>query len=268
MAIDDPELAAEISLLGLDPSVSAAVPLHEGDRPLVITVVNAADALATWDRLRRLPERRWWPVLSAAMTEEEDLNELLDLLGDDDETVAQILQEAEEIDVVRWFAAKGNELADDLADDERVGFPEFERRDYKKARKAEKRRTDRHEPSALGMLSGERKQRVDLLLVPARDGWEVPAQFNWQAVNYDLGAPEHVAILRSWHDRLGADLIGMSRDRIELHLDTPITDHVALEEICREHYLYCPDVIDQGCETMGALVADREGNRFWWFWWD
>lgn len=268
MAIDDPALAAEISGLGLDPNTSRAVPLREGDRPLVITMIEVDDALATWDRLRRLPERRWWPVFSAAITEDEEPEGVLDLLGVDDETVEQILQRAERIDVAHWLAAKATELDDDFEDDDERGFLEFKRRDYKAARKAEKRRTDRHEPGAFQMLSGERKETVDLLLVPATDGWQVPAQFNWQSVNYDIGSAEHVAILKSWNERLGADLIGLSIDQVELHLDTPITDQAALEEICREHYLYCPDVIEQGCETMGALVADREGNRFWWFWWD
>jgi Domain of unknown function (DUF4253) len=69
-------------------------------------------------------------------------------------------------------------------------------------------------------------------LIPARHGWEVPGLLSWQgAVNYDLDGAHHVAVLRSWQERYGAELVTLTRDHIELLVGRPPRDPATMVQV-------------------------------------
>jgi len=77
-----------------------------------------------------------------------------------------------------------------------------------------------------------------------------------------------VAALRSWRDRLGAELIGLSSDRMDLRVERrPDTREQALE-LAREHSVYCNVIVDQGEGTPSMLAACLIADNWWNFWWD
>ena len=39
-------------------------------------------------------------------------------------------------------------------------------------------------------------------------------------------------------------------------------------DLAREQYAYCPDLVDQGTETLSALAASLLKDEWWHFWWD
>ena len=74
--------------------------------------------------------------------------------------------------------------------------------------------------------------------------------------------------MRSWRDRYGAELIGMSSDTINLRVAVrPKTREEALA-LARDQYVYCADNIDQGVRTYSALAAALMESDWWYFWWD
>jgi len=79
---------------------------------------------------------------------------------------------------------------------------------------------------------------------------------------------DHVAILKRWHDQYGAELIGLGLDIIELWVPDPPAGHAAALAVAEEQYWYCPDIVDQGVETLDALAAIQVPARRWFFWWD
>jgi Domain of unknown function (DUF4253) len=77
-----------------------------------------------------------------------------------------------------------------------------------------------------------------------------------------------VAALRSWRDRFGAELIGLSLDRMDLRVASrPNTREQGLE-LAREHYVYCRDIVDQGEGTLSSLAERLFADDWWNFWWD
>jgi hypothetical protein len=61
--------------------------------------------------------------------------------------------------------------------------------------------------------------------------------------------------LRSWRDRFGGELIGLSHDVMNIRGNRkPDTRDTALD-LAREQYVYCSDIVDQGVETLSALAA-------------
>jgi hypothetical protein len=106
-------------------------------------------------------------------------------------------------------------------------------------------------------------------LIPARDGWEVPGLLSWQgAVNYDLDGAHHVAVLRSWQERYGAELVTLTRDQIELLVAHPPWDPATIVQVAVEMLGYCPDLDVQGTGMVAVLANEVVPHRCWSFWWD
>ncbi|MEL7447284.1 MAG: DUF4253 domain-containing protein, partial [Pseudomonadota bacterium] len=78
----------------------------------------------------------------------------------------------------------------------------------------------------------------------------------------------HVAAMRSWQERFGARLVGMSNDVLNIRVQRrPETKAEALE-LAIEHYAYCSDIVDQGVGQVEVLAASYLESDWWYFWWD
>lgn len=121
---------------------------------------------------------------------------------------------------------------------------------------------------ALDLRTGAPIPLAHIIIVPTDDWTTIPAHFHWGHWN-GCPAPEyHVAALRSWRDRFGAELVGLSHDVMNLRVrQKPKTQLEALE-LAREHYAYCPDIVDQGVGSLSALAASLMAHEWWYFWWD
>ena len=117
-------------------------------------------------------------------------------------------------------------------------------------------------------LSGKPAARVYVGLAPTDDWTTIPAYLRWGGWNDCPAAEYHVAAMRAWRDRYGAELIGMSSDTLNIRVATkPKTRREALA-LSRDQYIYCTDIIDQGLQTYSALAASLMANDWWFFWWD
>jgi hypothetical protein len=106
------------------------------------------------------------------------------------------------------------------------------------------------------------------VLVPTDDWTTVPAHLRWGGWNACPAPEYHIAALRAWRDRFGAELVGLAFDTMNLRVARrPQTRPEALD-IAREQYLYCSDIVDQGVGTLSALAATLMASDWWFFWWD
>ena len=113
-----------------------------------------------------------------------------------------------------------------------------------------------------------REETRAAMLIPTDDWTTVPAHLRYGGWNACPKSEYHVAALRSWRDRYGAELIGLSFDRMDLRVATrPQTRSQALE-LAREQYVYCNDIVDQGLGTFSKLAACLMASNLWGFWWD
>ncbi len=110
--------------------------------------------------------------------------------------------------------------------------------------------------------------KVYVAVVPTEDWTTIPIHLRWGGWN-DCPPPEyHVAALRSWRDRYGAELVGLSHDVMNLRVaERPGTRAEALA-LAQEHYDYCYDIVDQGVGTLSQLAAALMNDDWWYFWWD
>ncbi len=107
-----------------------------------------------------------------------------------------------------------------------------------------------------------------IALIPTDDPTAVPAYMQFGNWNECPPPAFHVAALRAWRDRYGAELVGLSADVVNLRVSRrPATREEALE-LARAQYFYCNDIIDQGMGSYRALAAGLMASDWWFFWWD
>jgi hypothetical protein len=117
-------------------------------------------------------------------------------------------------------------------------------------------------------LSGAPLNKVQVIILPSDDSTTIPAFLHWGNWN-GCPAPEyHVAALRSWRDRFGAELIGLSHDVMNIRVKKRPRTREAAIDLAREQYVYCSDIVDQGVQTLSALAAILMESDWWYFWWD
>jgi len=118
------------------------------------------------------------------------------------------------------------------------------------------------------MERGRPKPAVTIGLFPVKDGWQVPAYFNFGGWN-ECPAPDgHVLMMKYWQEKYGAELVGMNGDVIEMYVTRPPSTREEALALAEEQYLYCEDIVLQGTETIQNLAAGLLGNHLWYFWWD
>jgi Domain of unknown function (DUF4253) len=248
-------LHERLASLGVDvSSLSPAFALPEG--MLFRLVVPGAEALARWRALRELvPLTGHWPVV---LGDDLNLRRLqVGLMEDEPVPASELVRVGEAFDVEEWLGERRDELALDLTMDtwEEVA-------------------TEGREPGPRDLalpydgLSGQPLQRVSLALVPTARPWHVPALLRLGGWSDCPQAEVHVALMRHWHVRHGAEVVGVGRDVVELYVPRPAATRHEAERLACEHYAYCPAVVEQGAGSLGALAAVLHHVRLWSFWWD
>lgn len=253
--------------------------------------VSGDKALATWERLKA--ERRGSPVVLGGQRDRRPLTSLPSASAED---VARVLKAAEIIrhpEGLKQKRVQNEVMAREFfmklykEDPSQVppGFEQILRESEQKTLEEVRAEIERtREPPfgawpdapqkmpelsvAYDVLSGRPIRDVDVIVVPTDDWTTLPAYLPWGDWN-DCPMPEfHVAAFRSWRDRYGAELVGLSGDVMNLRVARrPATQEEALD-LAREQHIYCSDNIDQGAGTLSIQAASLMVSDWWYFWWD
>jgi hypothetical protein len=251
------------------PATPPAAPEPAGTLPFPypLVTVHGSEALATWRRLRDAGEV--WPVIIGP---DEDIAYLAEGMSDIEErTPAQILATAATLTfpaalqaaraednrrALEYLASQGKDVSIYEAEEEAPEIGEW---------------PDEVATTELTVhadYTGKIHERVHIALLPCKTGWEAIAHLRWGNWNANPSAEYHVAALKSWHERHGAELVGLSHDVMNLRVTRrPATREEAMA-LAREHYLYCNDIVDQGVGSLSALAAALMAGDWWFFWWD
>ncbi len=105
--------------------------------------------------------------------------------------------------------------------------------------------------------------------IPTDKPWEIFAWLPMGGWNECPDTSDMMAVARSWYERYGAVPSVVTSDTLDFELPAPIPVTDAMR-LAKEHYAFCPDVIDSAAEeyNAGILGASLIKTRFWTFWWD
>lgn len=103
--------------------------------------------------------------------------------------------------------------------------------------------------------------------IPVKHPWEVFAWVPFGGWNECPRNEEQMAAAKYWFERYGAVPAVITRDVLEYDLPAPVPRNKALE-LAMEQYAFCPDIVDQGYESVGRLADTLAKSSKWYFWWD
>jgi len=188
----------------------------------------------------------------------EDLERLEQEAGDAEQGPAEVIRASLEIDLDVWIARRHEEWREDaeVSEEELLGDWPIE--------VAEKGSISLHKD----VVSGEIKPKVYLGLAEIEQPWQLPAVIDLGGWNECPCPVEHCAFHRSWQERFGAEITGMSGDTVECLVRNPPRDRQTALGLAWEQYWYCNDIVDQGCGSISKLAATLLNSPYWFFWWD
>jgi len=103
--------------------------------------------------------------------------------------------------------------------------------------------------------------------IPVKNPWEVFAYLPFGGWNECPDTPDLMAAAKYWYEKYGAVPAVMTHDVLQFDLPAPVSPEQAMD-LALEQYAWCPDIVDQGCQTVGALADGLAQSTVWFFWWD
>ena len=110
--------------------------------------------------------------------------------------------------------------------------------------------------------AGGHMDRVGLLATT--DKYEVMAAMDTNGDNYDIGTAGVIAWMKELEQEQPFILTEIGFDYMGGIFTSPVKDAPGL---ARRMYQFCPDIVDQGVETVKALASELEKGKLY-FWWD
>ena len=121
-----------------------------------------------------------------------------------------------------------------------------------------------------GILDYNRPRKsIPLLLaeIPVTNPWEVFAWVPFGGWNECPLPEDHIAVAKYWYEKYGAVPAVITEDVLEFSVPAPVKREEA-QALAWEQYLYCADIVVQGCESIGLLADILSKSTTWFFWWD
>lgn len=179
---------------------------------------------------------------------DEDLRRLLEMIAPPADGGRAVLDAAAAVDVQAWLKQH--------APKRRLAWP---------------RQAAGPHPTPLTLLQASTqrlKPVVHVGLVDLADPCELFARLGWGDWNACPAPPLHVALMRHWRERFGAEPVALSGDVVECVVARPPQAQDAALELARHQQAYCPDIVEQGTGTTARLGAALLAAPYWYFWWD
>jgi hypothetical protein len=217
--------------------------------PFEIVRVAGSHAL---EELRSLASQgRGYPVLLGT---QENLDNVMENFAYVDDSVEELIEEAESLDPAEWLRERAE------------GDPEY----YEEIHgewPGEFVPSDSFSGHT-NILTGEPYDEVVIALLPIEAAWQAPCALKTGGWNECPHAAEHASMFRLWEESYGAKVVTISGDTIEMSVARPPSTREEALALAHQQYIYCPDIVQQGTDSIEALAAVLQGGTAWFFWWD
>lgn len=228
-----------------------------GVEQVIYTLTMRGDeAIDLWAKLRVLvDETGYWPLV---LGDDADLAaHVWQMESRSGRSVAEIIEEGLKLERIDW---ENSEWDDEVIHSDEYGEDSI-RGDWPEDV------TPNDTFSVITTYDGNIQPKLYMGLLPTRMGWETPAYLKFGDPDI-CSSDEHIAMLKYWQERYGAEPVVMTHDTIEMQVAKPPTDRDSALDLAREQFAYCSDIVGQGTVTLDALAAELLGGTVWFFWWD
>jgi len=106
---------------------------------------------------------------------------------------------------------------------------------------------------------------VELVFGEGMDQFDILRMARSDAINYNMETEDLITKLKEYDERFGIDITHAVTDTIIFRLKHMPED---MTGFANDLYKFCPDIVDQGTQTVGALATEIRGSRTAFLWWD
>lgn len=114
-------------------------------------------------------------------------------------------------------------------------------------------------------FAGNGSDYVVTIVGDTNDPYKIMEWSETNGLNHNIDTKDIVEKYRQWNNRFGVIPFAIGFDFCECEIINKQIDYIAL---ANEVYEFCPDVVDQGTETIEALAAEIMENGTIFLWWD
>ncbi len=104
-----------------------------------------------------------------------------------------------------------------------------------------------------------------IALMRGTDQFAILRTVGTNGINYDIGPEKVQARVQAWDKRYGLDIVAAGFDWMQADLKRPPAN---MEAFAKEVYKFCPDVVEQGTNTVKELAKEMKAGRLVYLWWD
>jgi len=98
--------------------------------------------------------------------------------------------------------------------------------------------------------------------------WQIPVVWVFGGWNEVPEPREIAAVFRDWKEKYRAELFYVGSSFLEVHVPQPCPDVDMAKKLAWQQFLFSPDIVTQGTETVVALAQWLRLLTKWHFWWD
>lgn len=226
----------------------------------VVTMSGKKALAELLDMREDLPESNSYPFLMG----DEDSFELVEETFDFNKnvSVSEIIEEAKTMDITKLFQ-KWKAETTESDNSELIGF--FQ---HVESNRDSKISWENLVMSHQDILTNIPFEKCFLGIAQTVESWQVPAYVRFGDWNDCPKPEEHCAVFRYWQEKYGAEIVSLTHDIIECCVANPPQTEEECWELAWQQYAYCPDIVEQGVETVGNLASSLRDSTYWYFWWD
>lgn len=104
-----------------------------------------------------------------------------------------------------------------------------------------------------------------IAVLKSGDQFDILKYRRTDGANYSISNDSVINKLKEWNSRFPFEIIGADRDMVEAQFIRKPAD---MEAFAKEVYTFCPDIVDQGTETVERLAEEMKQSNVLYLWWD
>lgn len=119
----------------------------------------------------------------------------------------------------------------------------------------------------LAFISERGSKKASVAIVKSLDQFDILRIQQTNGENYDISNNKVIYTLKEWHKQYPFTILGAGHDWAEVEfIELPQNKNIPL--LAQNMYEFCPDIVDQGTESIEVLIEEMKKTRKMFFWWD
>jgi hypothetical protein len=110
---------------------------------------------------------------------------------------------------------------------------------------------------------GNKSNNIGIL--KTTDKYQILSQVQTDGINWGIDTDSLINLIKVFDQKYSLQLIGASGDWCEFIINKEPENWMTL---ANEAYKVCPDIVDQGSQTIEKLTAEMKQTKRLYFWWD